>query len=132
MYYITINVLHLLDNEKYFLDTFKEKPLSPLSIKKEKNFAKSWCTWKEDFISLLKKRDPKELYKNQWTTVLLMLIGPIGEVAYNYISSRNISENEIKDFGTILRDLDLYFIFGSKKRQIGQNIDEYIDSLTVI
>lgn len=57
-----------------------------------------------------------------------MLIGPRGEEAYN-----NLSQNahQTKDLATILRELDIHFIFGLRKKQNSENIDTYVDNLMV-
>lgn len=89
------------------------------------NISRSWCAWKQKFLSFLQKEDAKELYKNQWTVILLMLIGPLGEEAYK----KNV--HQTKDLGIVLRELDIYFIFGLRKKQSNESIDKYVDSLMV-
>jgi len=92
------------------------------------NVGRNWCAWKQKFLSFLQKEDAKELYKHHWTIILLMLVGPIGEEAF-----KNLSQNahRTKDLGTVLRELDIYFIFGLRKKQNVESIDKYIDNLMV-
>jgi len=93
------------------------------------NVGRNWCVWKQKFLSFLEKEDAKELYKHRWTIILSMLIGPVGEEAF-----KNLSQNarQTKDLGTVLRELDIYFIFGLRKKQNIESIDKYIDSLMVM
>lgn len=99
----------------------------PLSITRN-SVSRSWCEWKQKFVSFLQKEDAKELYKNQWTIIFSRLVGSLGEEA-----CKNLFQNAQlpKDLGTVLRELDIYFIFGLRKRQNNESIDKYIDSLTV-
>lgn len=93
------------------------------------NIGRDWLTWKKHFLSFLQKEDPKELYKDQWVTFFLMLIGPLGEQVYKDLSSRDAQR--LKDFKTLFSNLDLYFIFGSRKKQKDENVESYIDKLMV-
>ncbi|XP_011699935.1 PREDICTED: uncharacterized protein LOC105457141 isoform X1 [Wasmannia auropunctata] len=116
----------MANNEFKALELFdKMQNFPPLSVTKN-NIGRSWCAWKQKFLSFLQKEDSKEIYKNQWTVILLMLIGPLGEEAY-----KNFSQNaqQTKDLKTVLRELDIYFIFGLRKKQNSESIDKYIDSL---
>lgn len=100
----------------------------PLSDTK-KNIGRSWCAWKQDFLSFLQKEDSNEIYKTQWTVILLMLIGPLGEQAYKDFPSCNASQ--MQDLKTLLCYFDLYFIFGCRKKKEDENIENYIDNLMV-
>ncbi|KYQ56896.1 hypothetical protein ALC60_04100 [Trachymyrmex zeteki] len=91
-----------------------------------RNVGRSWCAWKQNFLSFLQKEDAKEIYKNQWTVILLMLIGPHGEEAYKSLSQ---NARETKDLRTVLLKLDVFFIFGFKKKQENESINQYIDCL---
>ncbi|RLU15252.1 hypothetical protein DMN91_012246 [Ooceraea biroi] len=95
-----------------------------------KNIGRNWWMWKKNFLSFLQKEDPKELYKDQWVTFFLMLIGPLGKQAYKDLSSRNAQRT--KELKILLSDLDLYFIFGVKNKPTDENIDRYIDSLMLL
>lgn len=57
-----------------------------------------------------------------------MLIGPLGKEAYENLFQ---DTQQPKDLGTVLLELDIYFIFELRKRQNNESIDKYIDSLTV-
>ncbi|XP_028045578.1 uncharacterized protein LOC105829518 [Monomorium pharaonis] len=104
----------------------------PLTVRGN-NIGRTWCAWKQKFLSFLQKEDSKELYKSQWTVILLMLIGPVGEKAYkNLPQNKAIDQNQTKDLETVLRELDLHFIFGLRKKQDNESIDNYIDSLTLV
>lgn len=100
-----------------------------------KYIGKNWCEWKENFLYFLQKEDPTERYKKQWTIILLKLIDPfvnnhirIKIQAYKYLSYEN---NPTKDLELLLRDLDVYFIFGTREKQREENIDKYVDELMV-
>ncbi|XP_011861891.1 PREDICTED: uncharacterized protein LOC105558681 isoform X2 [Vollenhovia emeryi] len=93
------------------------------------NVSRNWYTWKQKFLSFLQKEDAKESYKKQWTVILLMLIGPLGEEAYNTLSQ---TAQRSKDLKIVLRELDIYFIFGIRKRQNGESIDKYVDRLMLL
>lgn len=99
----------------------------PLSITGN-SISRSWCEWKQKFLSFLQKENVKELHKNQWTIILLMLVGPLGKEAYKNLFQ---DSQHPKDLGTVLLELDIYFIFELRKRQNNESIDKYIDSLTV-
>ncbi|KAL6263294.1 hypothetical protein P5V15_006092 [Pogonomyrmex californicus] len=60
---------------------------------------------------------------------MLMLIGPIGEEAYKNLFP---SVHEVKDLETVLFQLDIHFIFGSRKKQNNENVDKYIDNLMFV
>lgn len=122
-------IIFIADNGNQALDIFiKMHNFPPLSVTGS-SVSRRWCAWKQKFLSFLQKEDAKELYKNQWKIILLMLIGPVGEEAYNNLS-RNV--HQTKDLGTILHELDMYFIFGfQRKKQRNESIDKYVDSLMV-
>lgn len=96
----------------------------------QKNISRSWCAWKQAFLSFLQKEDANEIYKTQWSVILLMVIGPLGEQAYKDFPSCNASQ--VQDLKTLLSYFDLYFIFGSKKKKEDENIENYIDNLMLV
>ncbi|KAL0120549.1 hypothetical protein PUN28_008334 [Cardiocondyla obscurior] len=87
---------------------------------------RNWCAWKQSFLSFLQKEDDKELYKDQWTVIFLMLVGSLGEEAYKNLSA---NAQNTRDLETLFRELDIYFIFGSEKKQNSEDIETYIDRL---
>ncbi|XP_029675249.1 uncharacterized protein LOC115242844 isoform X1 [Formica exsecta] len=120
----------MADNATFVSDIFnKMRNFPPLNDKK-KNIGRSWCEWKQNFLSFLQNEDANELYKNQWPVILLMLIGPLGEQAYKDFPSCNALQME--DLETLLCYFDLYFIFGHRKRKKDENIENYIDSLMLV
>ncbi|XP_012059149.1 PREDICTED: uncharacterized protein LOC105622340 [Atta cephalotes] len=116
----------MADNGIQTLDIFnKMQNFPPLNVTEQRNVGRSWCAWKQNFLSFLQKEDAKEIYKNQWTIILLMLIGPDGKKVY-----KNLFPNtQTKDLGTVLLKLDMFFIFGFKEKQKSESIDQYIDCL---
>ncbi|XP_024870375.1 uncharacterized protein LOC112453704 isoform X1 [Temnothorax curvispinosus] len=119
----------MADNGIRALDIFNKMDNFPSLSATGNSVSRNWCAWKQKFLSFLQKEDAKELYKNQWTVILLMLIGPLGEAAY-----KNLSQNahQTKDLATVLRELDIHFIFGLKKKQNSENIDKYVDNLMLV
>ncbi|XP_070164912.1 uncharacterized protein [Polyergus mexicanus] len=120
----------MADNAAVLSDIFNKMRNFPQLNDTKKNIGRSWCEWKQNFLSFLQKEDANELYKNQWTVILLMLIGPLGEQAYKDFPSCNVSQME--DLETLLCYFDLYFIFGLRKRKKDENIENYIDSLMLV
>ncbi|XP_018371619.1 PREDICTED: uncharacterized protein LOC108766689 isoform X2 [Trachymyrmex cornetzi] len=97
-----------------------------MDITVQRNVGRNWCAWKQNFLSFLQKEDAKEMYKNQWTVILLMLIGPDGEEVYKRLFQ---NAHQIKDLEIVLLKLDIFFIFGLKEKQESESIDLYIDCL---
>lgn len=120
------------DSAKLLVDIFNvlKRSVLPLNISSKDTVSRSWCAWKHNFLLLLKKEDINELCKDNWPNLLLMLIGPLGEQVYKNLYPIQ-SVPCTKDLEILLRDLDLYFIFGSKKKHNNESIDIYIDTLMV-
>lgn len=118
-------IIFIADNGDQALDIFnKMRNFPPLSA--GNSVSRNWLMWKQKFLSFLQKEDSQKLYKNQWTIILLMLIGPLGE------EYKNQSQNaQTKDLETVLRELDIHFIFGHRKKQNSESIDNYVDNLMV-
>ncbi|XP_026830439.1 uncharacterized protein LOC105280614 isoform X2 [Ooceraea biroi] len=119
-----------MDSRALSSDIFSKMQDFPPLEATVKNIGRNWWMWKKNFLSFLQKEDPKELYKDQWVTFFLMLIGPLGKQAYKDLSSRNAQRT--KELKILLSDLDLYFIFGVKNKPTDENIDRYIDSLMLL
>ncbi|XP_039310965.1 uncharacterized protein LOC105200665 isoform X7 [Solenopsis invicta] len=120
-----------MDNGSRILDIFNKMQNFPPLNATGNNIGRTWCTWKQKFLSFLQKEDPKELYKNQWTIILLMLIGPLGEEAYKNLPQTQ-DKIQTKDLKVVLRELDIHFIFGVRLKQINESIEKYIDSLMLV
>lgn len=108
-------------------DIYKKlKDFPPLVGEAEKDLGRNWNVWKLKFLSFLQK---EKVYKKQWIHILWMVIGPAGDQAARTVYLQ--SGSQAQDFKLLLRDLDMYFIFGSRKKQNNESVDQYIDSLTV-
>ncbi|KYM95769.1 hypothetical protein ALC62_13587, partial [Cyphomyrmex costatus] len=116
------------DNGIQTLDIFnKMQNFPPLDVT-GCDIGRNWCAWKQKFLSFLQKEDAKQIYKNQWIVILLMLIGPHGKEVYN----RLFQNDNTKELETVLLKLDAFFIFGFKEKQKNESIDQYIDSLMFV
>ncbi|XP_020291489.1 uncharacterized protein LOC109858537 isoform X2 [Pseudomyrmex gracilis] len=109
-------------------DVYKElKDFPPLVGEPEKDLGKNWNAWRLKLLSFLQN---KKVYTKQRIHILWMVIGPAGCQAAKYVYPR--SGDQAQDFELLLHDLDVYFIFGSRRKQNNESVDQYIDSLTLL
>lgn len=96
----------------------------------EDEFFKTWCSWKNEFLTF-KRVLNKENFNNQnrLGNLLLNLMGPIGQNIYSTFQFNSLNDKENVDI--LLEKFDEYYIFSGRKKLSLENTYEYINDLQV-
>lgn len=103
---------------------------APSKISTKDDFMTEWFSWKNEFLTYMKLIDQAESNKQKWGIMLLNRMGPIGQEIYrSFTFDKDHTEGNID---TLLRKFDFYCIFGGRKRGDDEDIDTYVNNLTVM
>lgn len=118
------------DNEnRIYLKNKSAIVTAPPKISTKEDFMTEWSSWKNEFLTYMKSIDPTESDKRKWGIMLLNRMGPIGQEIYRSFSyDKNYIE---EDIDTLLKKFDFYCIFGGRKKGDDEDIDKYVNDLTV-
>ncbi|KAM0736410.1 hypothetical protein ACS0PU_010371 [Formica fusca] len=106
------------------------KVTAPSTISTKDDFMTEWFSWKNEFLTYMKSIDQAESNKHKWGIMLLNRMGPIGQEIYrSFTFDKDHAEDNID---TLLKKFDFYCIFGDKKREDDEDIDKYVNDLTIM
>ncbi|XP_050452390.1 uncharacterized protein LOC126851998 isoform X2 [Cataglyphis hispanica] len=118
-----------LKNKSEIKVTTPSKP-PPSKISTKEDFMMQWFSWKNEFLTYMKSIDQAESNKEKWGIMLLNRMGPVGqEISRSFTFDKEYAEENID---ILLKKLDFYCIFGGRKRGDDEDIDKYVNNLTVM
>lgn len=117
-----------LKNKSEVKVTAPSKP-PPSKISTKHDFMMQWFSWKNEFLTYMKSIDQAESNKEKWGIMLLNRMGPVGQEIYrSFTFDKEHAEGNID---ILLKKFDFYCIFGGRKRGDDEDINIYVNSLTV-
>jgi len=93
------------------------------------DFITTWFSWKDEFLIYVKNIDQAEANKQTWGTVLLYLMGPVGQEIHN--TFKFYDDNPEEDIDVLIKKFDIYCLYGDRKKKEDENIDVYVNKLKV-
>lgn len=104
--------------------------IPPSSFITEDEFFKTWCSWKNEFLTFKRVLNKENFNKEKWGNLLLNLMGPIGQNIHSTFQFNSLNDKENIDI--LLQKFDEYYIFSGRKKLPLENIYEYINDLQFI
>ncbi|XP_072759914.1 uncharacterized protein [Anoplolepis gracilipes] len=101
----------------------------PSKISTKEDFMMEWFSWKNEFLTYVKLIDQMESNKQKWGIMLLNRMGPVGQEIYRSFTFDKDAEGDID---ILLKKFDFYCMFGDRKRGDDEDIDIYVNNLTVM
>lgn len=117
------------NNEDQTSDLENKFAIAPHKISTKDEFMTKWFSWKNEFLTYMKSLDQTEEHKQKWGIMLLNRMGPIGQEIYR---SFIFYEGHVEiDIDALLKQFDIYCMFGGRRRGDDEDIDEYVNNLVV-
>ncbi|KMR04824.1 prkc apoptosis wt1 regulator [Lasius niger] len=118
------------NNENQTIDLKNKSVIAPPKISTKDDFMTKWFSWKNEFLTYMKSIDPEETKKQNWGIMLLNRMGPIGqEIHRGFTFDKDHTEGNID---ILLKQFDFYCIYGGRRRGNDEDIDKYVNDLTVM
>lgn len=118
------------NNEDQTSDLKNKFAIAPDAISTKDDFMTKWFSWKNEFLTYMKSFDQAEEHKQKWGIMLLNRMGPIGQEIYrSFTFNKDHAETDID---ALLKQFDIYCIFGGRRRGDDEDIDEYVNNLMVM
>lgn len=105
----------------------KVKPPPPFASQNE--FFEKWYIWKTDFLRYRNAVCKDINDKSKWGNIMLNLMGPVGLDIHSTFTATY--KDEVDNMDVLLEKFDEFFLFGTKRREVRENIYEYIKELQV-
>lgn len=117
------------NNENQTIDLKNKSVIAPPKISTKDDFMTKWFSWKNEFLTYMKSIDPEETERQNWGIMLLNRMGPIGqEIHRGFTFDKDHTEGNID---ILLKRFDFYCIYGGRRRGNDEDIDKYVNDLTV-